>query len=53
MIADRVVKAAADGDAQAVKEIGDRLDGRPKLQASVDTQVTLSVTHLGKDVEDV
>lgn len=53
VIADRVVKAAADGDAQAFKEIGDRLDGRPKLQASVDAQVTLSATHLGKDVEGV
>lgn len=30
VIANRVVEAAADGDAQAFKEIGDRLDGRPK-----------------------
>lgn len=30
VIADRVVAEAAKGDAQAFKEIGDRLDGRPK-----------------------
>jgi hypothetical protein len=30
VIANRVVEAAADGDAQAFKEIGDRLDGKPK-----------------------
>ncbi len=30
IIADRVVRAAADGDMQSVKELGDRLDGKPK-----------------------
>jgi len=29
VIANRVVEAAADGDPQAFKEIGDRLDGKP------------------------
>lgn len=29
-IAERVCEAAADGDSAAFKEIGDRLDGRPK-----------------------
>jgi len=35
VIANRVVEAAADGDAQAFKEIGDRLDGKPKQQTEV------------------
>ena len=30
VIADRVVQEAANGDIQAIKEIGDRLDGKPK-----------------------
>ena len=29
VIANRVVEAAAGGDIQAIKEIGDRLDGKP------------------------
>lgn len=32
VIANRVVTLAAEGDPQAFKEIGDRLDGRPKQQ---------------------
>lgn len=35
VIANRVVEAAADGDAQAYKEIGDRLDGKPKQTQEV------------------
>lgn len=35
VIANRVVEAAAEGDAQAFKEIGDRLDGRPKQQTEI------------------
>lgn len=30
VIANKVCEAAAEGDAQAFKEIGDRLDGKPK-----------------------
>lgn len=29
IIADKLARAAMDGDMQAIKEIGDRLDGRP------------------------
>lgn len=29
IIADKLAKAAMEGDMQAIKEIGDRLDGRP------------------------
>jgi hypothetical protein len=35
VIANRVVEAAADGDMQAAKEIGDRLDGKPKQQTEL------------------
>lgn len=35
VIANRVIEAAADGDAQAFKEIGDRLDGKPKQATEV------------------
>lgn len=39
VIANRVVEAAADGDPQAFKEIGDRLDGKPKQ--TVDSNTTI------------
>tara|TARA_Y100000310_G_C20221284_1_gene595881 strand:- start:334 stop:588 length:255 start_codon:yes stop_codon:yes gene_type:complete len=32
VIANKVCEAAADGDSQAFKEIGDRLDGKPKQE---------------------
>lgn len=35
VIANKVCEAAADGDSQAFKEIGDRLDGRPKQATEV------------------
>ncbi len=35
VIANRCVEAAADGDMQAIREIGDRLDGKPKQQTEV------------------
>ena len=34
-MADKVVKLALDGDMQAVKEIGDRLDGKPAQSHTV------------------
>ena len=34
-LADKVVELALDGDMSAVKEIGDRLDGKPKQQTEV------------------
>lgn len=30
IIADNLVRMAAEGDVQAIKEVGDRLDGKPK-----------------------
>ncbi len=35
VLANRCVEAAAEGDMQAMKEIGDRLDGKPKQQTEV------------------
>lgn len=43
VIADNLVKAAAAGDIQAIKEVGDRLDGRPKQ----------AVEHGGPDGDDI
>lgn len=38
-VADAVVQAAVTGDMQAAKEIGDRLDGKPRqeIEATVET----------------
>lgn len=35
VIAERVIESAADGDAQAYKEIGDRIEGKPKSTTEV------------------
>lgn len=35
IIADKVATLAMDGDLQAIKEIGDRLDGRPKQASEI------------------
>jgi hypothetical protein len=35
VIADRCVQAAADGDIQAIREVGDRMDGKPKQQTEI------------------
>lgn len=35
-LADKIVEAAASGDAWALKEIGDRLDGKPAQAVTVD-----------------
>lgn len=36
LIADKVVDLAVGGDVQAIKEIGDRLDGRPKQSVDME-----------------
>ena len=35
VLADKLVKIAAEGDVHALKEIGDRLDGKPSMALSV------------------
>lgn len=49
-IAKGLVNAAEAGDIQAIKEIGDRLDGKPHqtVSADVDTTVTVEVVRFGK-----
>jgi hypothetical protein len=43
IIADKLCKLAMDGDMQAIKEIGDRLDGKPAqaLQHSGEIEATI------------
>ena len=45
-IADKVVELALDGKVDAIKEIGDRLDGRPKQAMDVNANIagSLAVT---------
>ena len=49
-IAENLLTMAAGGDIQAMKEIGDRLDGKPHqtIAADVDTTVTVEVVRFGK-----
>jgi hypothetical protein len=35
VVADQVIQAASEGDKDAWKEIGDRLDGKPKQQTEI------------------
>ena len=35
VVADQVIRAASEGDKDAWKEIGDRLDGKPKQQTEI------------------
>jgi hypothetical protein len=43
VIANRVVEAASEGDPQAFKEIGDRLDGRPKQESDANVKLAGSL----------
>ena len=35
IIADKLIEKAQEGDIQAIKELGDRLDGKPKQQVEM------------------
>ena len=35
VLANRLIEAAADGDVSALKEVGDRVDGKPKATTEV------------------
>lgn len=50
-IADGVVTRAINGDAAAVKEISERLDGKPiqPIAGKIDTNVTVEVLRFGND----
>lgn len=47
-LADAIVDKALDGDVSALKEIGDRLDGKPhqSVSATVDASITVVVNKL-------
>lgn len=53
LIAQKVVDLAIQGDMQAIKEIGDRLDGRPKQATEVTgadgDAITVRIEHFGGD----
>ena len=38
-IADKLIEKAAEGDIQAIKELGDRLDGKAAQSMSVDADI--------------
>lgn len=43
LLADQLVKLALDGDTTAMKEIGDRLDGKPTQSQQIDMTVNNDV----------
>lgn len=45
-MADKLVGAAMDGDVRAIREIADRLDGRPHQSVDVLTTTDLAGEHL-------
>ena len=47
-IAEKCAAAAMGGDMQAIKEIGDRLDGKPAQEANI-TVTRISANELGDD----
>ena len=48
-VADEFVKAAAAGDAWAIKDIGDRLDGKPAQSMDLDVKGDVSVREVVKE----
>lgn len=48
-IVEKTYRMAEEGDMQAIKEIGDRLDGKPHqtIAAEVDSNVTVEVVRFG------
>lgn len=44
-LAEKLVDMAMEGDMAAIKEIGDRLDGKPKI--SMDLNATMTMTDIG------
>lgn len=47
-VADKLVESAIDGDMQAIKEIADRLDGKPMQAIQADVN---AVTHIKVDFD--
>ncbi len=51
-IATRLVKKAMEGDIAAIKEIGDRIDGKAHQAASMEGDMDLRVTHITRTIVD-
>lgn len=41
-VAEKLVEKAVEGDIQAIREIADRLDGKPSQQLDIDANVSMS-----------
>ena len=50
-LAEKLIAAVEAGDVPAIKELGDRLDGKPhqSIDAQVDATVTVEVVRFGED----
>jgi ribosomal protein L17 len=51
LLARKLVTKALEGDVAAIKEVGDRLDGKATQQVTVDK--TLTVTHIEHTIVDM
>ena len=51
-VADKYVEAAANGDAWAMKDIGDRLDGKPGQSLDVDVKGEVGIRKVVKEYID-
>ena len=51
LLAQRLVTRALDGDVSALKELGDRLDGKPTQQVTVDKNI--QITHIEHTIVDM
>lgn len=50
-VADQLVSKAVSGDIQAIKEVADRLEGKPAqaIQADINGELTIQVIRLADD----
>src|SRR5690242_6236255 len=51
-IADKLVEAAVDGEAWAIKEVMDRIDGKPVQSAEINGAINHSHTHESEPVSE-
>ena len=50
LLADKLVRVGHNGDIPAIKEIGDRLDGKPAQ--AIDVGVQVQITHIERKIID-
>ena len=51
-LAEVMLKAAENGESWAIKELGDRLDGKPHQSATFDGDLGITVIQYRKDFDD-